>query len=62
MAVQITRIGPIARVSEGVKVDHVMAAVNDQAANKMRADEPCSSGNQNLHVSSRLFMPKTLFP
>jgi hypothetical protein len=50
MAIQISRIGPIARVSEGIKVDHVMTAFNDQAANKMRADEPGTAGDENFHV------------
>jgi hypothetical protein len=50
MAVQITRISPIARVSEGVKVDHVMAAVNDQAAYEMGADKAGTACDEDVHV------------
>jgi hypothetical protein len=50
MAVQILRIGPIPGISEGVKVDHVMAALNDQAADEMRTYEPGTAGDENIHV------------
>src|SRR5678815_5927599 len=60
MAFEITKICPIAGISEGVQIHDVMAALYNQPPDQMRADETGTTGDENIHVGSSLFAPVRL--
>ena len=60
MAFEITKVCPIAGVSEGVQIHDVMAALYNQSADQMRAYETGAAGDENIHVRSSLFAPVRL--
>jgi hypothetical protein len=50
MAIQILRVGAVARILQGVQIHDMMPALNNQATDEMRTDKPGTAGNENFHI------------